>query len=143
MKIDLEQIGTSKSPFCFRVGFHSSVDRYLLQYPNPTDLEFASEDGNQPARFGTQIMGSFPIDDFVLNRYQRIMFDLNVNVDGTYGEAGVWRIDLPAGRYRLTFVYHIDRDTEWFDFLAKRSRFAAITPIWRGTVRSNTIAVDV
>ncbi len=143
MKIDLEQIGSSTSPYCFRVGFHSSDDRYLLQYPNPTDLEFATEDGIQASHFCTPIMGSFPIDDFVLNRNQRIMFDFDVNVNGMSPEAGAWRIDLPPARYWLTFVYQIDRETEWYDFLAKRSRFAAMTPIWRGAMRSNTIPVDV
>lgn len=143
MKIDLEQVGSSSCPYCFRVAFHSSADRLLLQYPNPTDLEFTTEDGNLASHFCTQIMGSFPIDDFVLNRNQRIMFDLNVNVNGTSPEAGSWKIELPKGRYWLTFVYNIARDTEWYDFLAKRSRFAAITPIWRGTMRSNTIPVDV
>lgn len=52
-------------------------------------------------------------------------------------------IDLPTGKYNVHFVYRVDRDAEWYDFLAKRSRFAALIPIWRGEVQSNTIRFAV
>jgi hypothetical protein len=41
--------------------------------------------------------------------------------------------------YDVHFGYRVDRETDWYDLLAKRSRFASLTPIWRGSVESNTI----
>ena len=71
------------------------------------------------------------------------MFDLLANVNGATPEGIAWTISLPIGRYHVTYNYHVDRVTDWYDFLAKRSRFAGITPIWRGTETSNTIEVDI
>jgi hypothetical protein len=86
-------------------------------------------------------MVSGPLDDFVLNPNARIAFDLVANINET-NPTQRWSIELPQGTYHVHYAYHVDRDTEWYDFLAKRSRFTAITPIWRGTVRSNTIRFD-
>ena len=55
-------------------------------------------------------MGQFPVDDFVLNRNQRIMFDINVNVNRTCPDAGAWEIELPPGQYLITFVYDVHRE---------------------------------
>lgn len=143
MKIDLEQVDAKIAPYRFRVGFHSSEGRCLLQYPNPTDFEFVNIDGPPNPIFGIRILGSFPIDDFVLNPNQRITFDVDINVNGIRDGESVWRVDLEPGNYCLTFVYEMAEETEWYDFLAKRSRFAALTPIWRGTVRSNKIELVV
>jgi hypothetical protein len=94
------------------------------------------------AEWRTRVFVSQPLDDFVLDPGARIAFDLHANINGGYNEHQ-WMIDLPAGEYDIHFLYRVDRDTEWHDFLAKRSRFAALTPIWHGTVQSNTIQFTV
>ena len=143
MKIELEQIGTSNNPFCFRLAFHSSVDRCLLQYPNPYGLQFLDKMNERAAQWCTPLFGQFPLDDFVLNPRQRIMFDLLVKVNDEAGDNQGWKIQLDPGKYMVTYQYHVDRETDWYDFLAKRSRFAGITPIWRGTENSNSIEIEV
>ena len=76
----------------------------------PNDFEFANADGTPATHFFTQFMGQFPVDDFVLNRNQRIMFDINVNVNRTCPDAGAWEIELPPGQYLITFVYDVHRE---------------------------------
>lgn len=40
-------------------------------------------------------------------------------------------------------MYHVDRNTDWYDFLAKRSQFGEIIPIWRGTRESNAVTISI
>ncbi len=76
MQIDLENVRSADAPYCFRLGFHSAVERSLLQYPNPTGLKFSRLHDQAHFCFCTPLFGQFPLDDFVLNPAQRIMFDL-------------------------------------------------------------------
>lgn len=143
MQIDLENVSSADTPFCFRLGFHSAAERNLLQYPNPTGLKFSSLSNQVPSYCCTPFFGQFPLDDFVLNPSQRIMFDLIPKVNPDSQIAIAWSIKLEKGSYLVHYEYHVDRETDWYDFLAKRSRFAGITPIWRGTINSNTIEISV
>ena len=86
---------------------------------------------------------SAPRDYFVLTPESRIAFDLYASINPSPKTESLWNIDLPNGDYWVKYVYHVDRDTDWYDFLAKRSRFAGITPIWRGTLESNTIPITI
>jgi hypothetical protein len=138
LEVSLEHIADSPTPNTFRVAFHSAAERCLLPYPCVTGLTFADASGNKIGEWGTRVFVSEPLDDFVLNPHDRISFDLYANINADSHDHR-WVIDLPAGTYNVHFVYHVDRETDWYDFLAKRSRFAALTPIWRGSVRSNTI----
>jgi hypothetical protein len=142
LQISLEHVDDSPIANTFRVAFHSARDRCLLPYPSVTGLTFTNASGNKSAEWRTRILVSEPLDDFVLDPGARIAFDLyaKINVDSKEHR---WVIDLPAGTYYVHFVYNVDRDTDWYDFLAKRSRFAALTPIWRGSVQSNTISFTV
>jgi hypothetical protein len=142
LEISLNQIDDSPTPNTFRVAFHSATERCLLPYPSVTGLTFTNAFGNQAAEWKTQNRVSEPLDDFVLNPGARIAFDLYANINGDNKEHR-WVIDLPKGTYDLQFVYVVDRETDWYDFLAKRSRFAAMTPIWRGSLQSNTIRYRV
>jgi len=142
LEISLEHIADSPTPETFRVAFHSATERCLLPYPNVTGLTFTNASGIKAAEWRTRVFISEPLDDFVLNPGARIAFDLYANINGGCNEHR-WMIDLPAGKYDVHFVYCVDRDTEWYDFLAKRSRFAALTPIWRGSIQSNTIPFTV
>ncbi|TWU43625.1 hypothetical protein Poly51_62800 [Rubripirellula tenax] len=142
MEISLEHIAVSRTPETFRVAFHSATERCLLPYPKVTGLTFTNASGNKTAAWRTRVFAAEPLDDFVLNPGARIAFDLYANVNGRCDEHR-WMIDLPAGTYNVHFAYSVDRDTEWYDFLAKRSRFAALTPIWRGSIESNTIPFTV
>lgn len=142
MKIELQHIAASPIPNTFRVAFHSADERCLLPYPSVTGLTFTNTSGNGVAEWKTRFIVSEPLDDFVLVPGARIAFDLhaNINVEGTEYR---WFIDIPAGTYAVHFVYQVDRQTDWYDFLAKRSRFAAMTAIWRGSVKSNAIPFSV
>ncbi len=138
MEISLEHIDDSPTSNMFRVAFHSAAERCLLPYPNVTGLTFTNALGNKTAEWRTRFLVSEPLDDFVLNPRSRISFDLYAGINAD-SEDHRWVIDLPAGTYDVHFAYRVDRDTDWYDFLAKRSRFAAMTPIWRGSIQSNTI----
>ncbi len=142
MQISLELIQSSPTAATFRVAFHSATQRCLLPYPQVTGLKFvdASQDTTIPWR--THVMASGPIDDFVLEPGAKIAFELTAKINMSR-QASPWTIDLPPGDYRVHFAYHVERDAVWYDFLQKRSRFAAITPIWRGAVQSNTIPLVI
>ena len=142
MQIFLEHIGDSATLETFWVAFHTATERCLLPYPKVTGLTFTIASGNKAAEWRTRVIGSEPLDDFVLNPGARIAFDLHASINGGCNDHR-WMIDLPAGTFDVHFMYRVDRDTEWYDFLAKRSRFAALTPIWRGEVQSNTIQFTV
>ena len=142
MEISLEHIADSSTPNTFRVAFHSATERCLVQYPSVTGLTFVDASGNKTGQWLTRVLVSEPLDDFVLNPRDRISFDLYANINAD-SQDHRWFIDLPAGMYDVHFVYRVDRETEWYDFLAKRSRFASLTPIWRGSVESNTIRFAV
>lgn len=142
MKIFLEHISDSPTPHTFRVTFHSATQRCLLPYPSVIGLTFADDHGKQAANWVTSILTIEPLDDFVLNPGTRIAFDLIAGINAAR-EKHRWRIDLASGTYDVHFTYEVDRDRDWYDFLAKRSRFAAITPIWRGSIRSNAIPFRV
>ena len=98
--------------------------------------------GNSAAEWRTRSFVSAPLDDFVLDPDARIAFDVYAKINADR-EKHQWVIDLPAATYGVYFEYCVDRETDWYDFLAKRSRFATVTPIWRGSVRSNTIRFSV
>ena len=142
MEIELEHVQNSPTPNTFRVAFHSASERWLLPYPKVTGLTFTNSSGIAASKWKSRFLVSEPLDDFVLPPGARIGFDLfaNINVNT---ETHRWVIDLPPDKYMVHFVHHVDRETDWYDFLAKRSRFVDMTPIWRGTVQSNTIQLTV
>lgn len=142
LRISLEHIGNSETLETFRVAFYAATERCLLPYPNVTGLTFTNAAGHEASKWRTRVIPSEPLDDFVLSPGARIAFDLHADIHGGCSEHR-WALDLSAGKYHVRFVYHVDRDNEWHDFLAKRSRFAAFTPIWRGKVVSNTIEFTV
>ena len=142
MEISLEHIADAQNFNTFRVAFHSAAKRCLLMYPHVTGLIFTDKFGNQTAEWQTRFLISKPVDDFVLNPGDRISFNLHAHINADSQEHH-WVIDLPAGEYVVHFHYHIDRETDWYDVLQKRSRFVDMTPIWRGSVQSNTIPLTV
>lgn len=143
MKIFLEHISDSQIPHTFRVAFHSSSQRYLLPYTEVTGLNFSDAHGKQVAEWGARTLMTKPLDDFVLTPRARIAFDLYANINNSGSDIERWNIELQPGRYQVHYLYKVSRDTEWYDFLQKRSRFVEITPIWQGTVRSNTIEFEL
>jgi hypothetical protein len=142
LEISLEHIASLPIPNTFRVAFHSAAERCLLPYPSVTGLTFTDGSGTKIGEWGTRLLVSEPMDDFVLNPRDRISFDLDAGINAD-DRSHRWVIDLPVGTYDVRFVYRVDRESDWYDFLAKRSRFAALTPIWRGSVQSNTIRFTV
>lgn len=142
MKIVLELIDEASRPAIFRVAFLGANDRRLLQYPHCRGLRFYNANGDIAAEWGTSALISAPLDDFVLTPKSRIAFDLRAHINTATADTQ-WTIILPNGVYSVKYVYHVDRDTDWYDFLAKRSRFAEITPIWRGTQESNAVTISI
>ncbi len=142
MEISLKYITDSPIPNTFRVAFHSVAERSLLLYPSVTGLAFTDDSGDNASEWKTQYLVSEPLDDFVLNSSDRISFDLSAHIN-TDSKDHRWAIDLPPGTYNVQFIYRVDREMDWYDFLQKRSRFAAITSIWRGMVKSNCITFTV
>ncbi|XZE44073.1 hypothetical protein SH467x_003660 [Pirellulaceae bacterium SH467] len=143
MKIDLELIDATSRPAVFRVAYYDADSRYLLQYPRVCGLRFFDLAGNLAAEWGARFLVSAPLDDFVLAPKSRIAFDLYASINPEPSAEAFWSIMLPNGDYSVKFEYHVDRDTDWYDFLAKRSRFAGITPIWRGTKISNSVSITI
>lgn len=142
MQISLEHIDDAPTPSTFRVAFHSAADRWLLPYPCVTGLTFTDTVGNPAPEWVTRELRTEPLDDFVLTPGARIAFDLHANINGIR-RVDRWSIELMSGEYLVHFGYRVDRDTEWYDYLAKRSRFAAMTRVWRGEVRSNVVRYAV
>jgi hypothetical protein len=143
VQIDLELIDTISRPAVFRVAYYGVDARHLLQYPRVCGLRFFDLSGNLAAEWGTRFLVSAPLDDFVLAPKSRIAFDLYASINPEPSAEALWNILLPNGDYSVKFEYHVDRDTDWYDFLAKRSRFAGITPIWRGTQISNSVSITI
>ena len=143
MQIELELIDALSRPAIFRVAFLGATDRILLQYPQCRGLRFYAANGNIAAEWGTRVLISAPLDDFVLTPKSRISFDLLANINPVPTAENLWSIILPNGEYSVKYVYHVDRDTDWYDFLGKRSRFAGVTPIWRGTRESNAVTITI
>lgn len=101
--------------------------------------------GEKIGEWGTQIMGSCPLDDFVLTPSSRIAFDVKAHINQEPGADSNprWAIQLPVGTLNAQFVYTVNPDLERLDFLAKRSRFAAMTKPWGGSVKSNVVQFTV
>ncbi len=143
MEVNLEIIDAVSRPAIFRVAYSGAENRYLLQYPQIYDLQFLDESENIAAEWGTRFLTSGPLDDFVLAPGSRIAFDLYASINPEPSKRALWSIDLPSGNYSVRFVYHFEGERDWYDFLDKRSRFAAVTPIWRGTLISNTVSLRI
>jgi len=89
---------------------------------------------------------SSPLDDFVLNPDGRIAFDLSarINVEPESNLKRRWSIQLPVGEaLHVCYIFEVAPDRDWYDFLAKRSRFVAITKQWRGMVQSSTVPLTI
>ncbi|ADG69725.1 hypothetical protein Plim_3914 [Planctopirus limnophila DSM 3776] len=143
MQINLEVVDAVSRPAIFRVAYSGAEDRCLLQYPQVYDLQFLDPSENIAAEWGTRFLTSGPLDDFVLAPGSRIAFDLFASINSEPSTKALWSIELPSGNYSVRFVYHFEGERDWYDFLAKRSRFAAVTPIWRGTMISNTVSLMI
>lgn len=141
--INLEHFDGDEHCHIFRLAFESSTDRLLLPYPQVTGLQFTKPTGNKVAEWKTRTTASTPLDDFVLNPDARIAFDLKAHINIEPDLKNRWAIQLPAGPINAHFVFNVDADIERYDFLAKRSRLAAITKPWGGSVRSNLVQFTV
>lgn len=135
----LEHIDAVDGRHTFRVAFSDSDSRILLPYPQVTGIRFLDPDDSILAELKTRYLSTSPLDDFVLTPDARIAFDLRIVVNDKLESGGDWKVDLPVGRIRARFHYHVDDKRDWYDFLAKRSRFSELTPPWKGTLESNTI----
>ena len=124
----------------FRLAFFGAESRILLPYPQVTGIRLVDDSDAKTAAWGTQFLVSEPLDDFVLTPRARISFDLRgyVNCDSDL-ERRRWTINMPVGACVARFRYHVNDKRDWYDFLAKRSRFAAITLPWNGTIESDAI----
>lgn len=138
MQISLELIRNVQKTPIFRIAFHGTKERFLLPYPHVNGLTFVNSCTRQTFSWLTRILAIIPLDDFVLRPFDRISFDLSSSIN-VAPETSLWWIELPPGEYDVCFLYHVDRDTKWYDFLRKRSRFADVTPIWRGRMQSNVV----
>ena len=83
-----------------------------------TGLTFTDGTGHQVAEWKTRLLVSEPQDDFVLAPRARIAFDMDASINGNSSE-NRWVIELPVGVYQVHYAYHVDRETDWYDFLAK------------------------
>lgn len=144
-RVTLEYVRNEQPYHVFRVAFEGSFDRLLLTHPDVTGLKFTHETGVQPAEWRTRIMATEPLDEFVLTVDSRIAFDLKaaVNVEPTTDPLRRWTIQLPQGRFVARYLYTSVPDEKRYDFLARRSRFAAITIPWGGSVWSNEVPFTV
>lgn len=142
MEILLERVIDTPLPNTFRVSFQNSTERFLLPYPEVTGLIFCDSEGKQVAEWRTRSLCIAPQDDFVLKPGVRIAFDIHANINAD-SECMSWVIEIPPGKYSVHYRFQVARDTDWYDFLQKRSRFVDITPIWQGEMRSNSIDFEV
>ena len=138
-RIELQHVNAEDDSHTFRVAFYGAQSRILLPYPQVTGIRLVDETDSEIAELCSRFHVSEPFDDFVLAPGARIAFDLRgfVNCDSDYERQ--WTINMPVGTCRARFRYRVDDKCEWYDFLAKRSRFAAITPPWNGTIESEAI----
>lgn len=123
----------------FRVAFASSTDRLLLPYPEVTGLHFVNSTGAKIAEWKTRSLATTPLDEFVLNPGDRISFDLKAWTNIEPDHERRWTIQLPAGQLAAQYHFHVEPDIERYDYLARRSRFAAITKPWGGSLESNAV----
>src|SRR5262245_56468557 len=117
-QITLEFVGPEPEGLRFRVAFCGSPDRYLLQYPEVTGLEFTPIQGGETPEFGIRVIGSGPRDEFVLNPSNRIAFDL-LAVHRSDSESRGWTIELSPEEYDVRFVYTIRPEHARYDYLGK------------------------
>ncbi len=141
-KISFEHVGTGDDFHTFRVAFHDCTSRILLPYPHLTGIRVLSDDDSEIEAWHTRYLVSSPMDDFVLIPKSRIAFDLHAHVRCATTREYLWTIELPRGVCRVRYTYHVDNNREWYDFLAKKSRFAALTTPWNGLVQSNTVQIN-
>ena len=137
--VTLKQVEGGPDCYQFRVAFYASVDRYLLYYPEVTDLQFKSPQCSEPTPSLTGYLVSAPQDEFVLNPHDRISFDLRVHINVESTREKRWTIELEPGEYDVQFCYTIDPKKRRYDYLGKGSRFADMTRPWSGTVYSNQV----
>ena len=126
----------------FCIAFSNCESRILLPYPSATGIRFFAATGNELDVWRTVRLVSQPVDDFVLTTNARISFDLVAYVNAPPDINPPSKATIPLGKITAQYKYHVDDERDWYDFLAKRSRFAAITPPFNGTVESNTIEFE-
>ena len=137
--IQLEHVNEGADFHTFRVAFFGADSRILLPYPQVTGIRLVDSSDANIDEWRSRDLVSEPLDVFVLAPGARIAFDLRgyVNCDSDANRR--WAINMPIGPCHARFRYHVDGKRDWYDFLAKRSRFAALTPPWNGTIESNAI----
>ena len=141
-KLTFEHVSANDQRHTFRIAFSNCESRILLPYPNVTGIRFFDPTGNELTVWRTGRLVSEPLDDFVLTPNARISFDLIAYVNAPPDINPRWKATLPLGKLIAQYKYHVDDERGWYDFLAKRSRFAAITPPWNGTAKSNRIELE-
>lgn len=141
-ELSLEAVDAGQRPPVFRLAFSSSSERLLLPYPEVTGLQFLDAAGEKVAEWRTAYLSITPLDEFVLRPGDRIAFDLETPDKLPPAREHDWTIQLPPGRMSVRYVYEVEADKKRYDFLAKGSRFAAITKFWGGRVESPMIEFD-
>lgn len=141
-EITLEHVNMNDNAHTFRVSFFSTDSRILLPYPQVTGIRILNTNEQIVSKWTTRLFVTAPLDDFVLSPGDRFSFDLRASVKCDSNASSSWTIEMPTGLIRARFEYHVDDKRDWYDFLAKRSRFASITKPWNGTVVSNTIEFE-
>ena len=137
--IELEHVNAGEDFHVFRVAFSGAESRILLPYPKVTGIRLVGDSGEDIAKWRTEFLVSEPLDDFVLMPGARIAFDLRAYINCASTLKRRWTISMPLGTCRTRYRYHVDDKRDWYDFLAKRSRFARITTPWNGTIESEAI----
>lgn len=137
--IELEHVNRGVDFHVFRVTFSGADSRILLPYPQVTGIRLVDDSDALIADWRSRYLTSEPLDDFVLAPGGVIAFELRGYVNCESSAERRWTIGMPVGACRARFRFHVDDKREWYDFLAKRSRFAALTQPWNGTIDSDTI----
>ncbi|TWT81671.1 hypothetical protein CA13_31240 [Planctomycetes bacterium CA13] len=137
--IELEHVTEGPDFHTFRVAFSNADSRILLPYPQVTGIRLVDSSDAIIDEWRSRYLVSEPLDDFVLSPGARIAFDLRGYVNGASDTDRRWTINMPVGDCRARFHYYVDDKRDWYDFLAKRSRFAAMTSPWNGTIESDAI----
>jgi hypothetical protein len=139
----LEYISDDDRCLIFRLAFESCTDRLLLPYPEVTGLKFTTPAGEKLAEWKTQFLVSAPVDEFVLNRDSRIAFDLKAHINTDSDEKHRWTARIGSGEINAHYMFEVQPDIKRYDFLAKGSRFAAITKPWSGSLKSNAVQFSI
>ena len=140
-QIILEHVGGDDHCRIFRLAFESGTERLLLPYPEVTGLRFTALTGHKVGEWGTRIMAQEPLDEFVLTPGARIAFDLEACINLEPDREHRWTIRLPVGTLHAYYLFEVQLGRQRYDFLNKGSRFAGITKIWAGTVKSNVVEI--